>query len=406
MPSPDLALSEAGVAFDAFDQPPVGVDGEPDWESMFRGDPVEADGFGTAVPPARFGSRFAFELATEVTYDDNILYSPPGEEVEDVVFRIRPGLFFTTGDAERREFSFAALSYRPTGVVFVDLGDESSFDHDLYAEFGHRGPKLDVTLDAGFRTLSEATVDVSQRTDRQEFDSKVVMEYGFGARTGLRAEAGYSLEDYKVFADNDEWHADVYLTYNVGAKTQLGVGYGVGGLNPEQGDRQRYQRALGRLDWRATGKIGLAAWGGADFRRGGGASETTSVFGLELNGQLREGTVLRVSLGRDIDASALFGSETFVRTAVVAALEQRLGGRFTGVIEVGYEDYDYAADPGSAGGSGGREDKAWFVRPALRYQLREDLSAEVFYVFNENDSTLDPLDFERNQFGASVRYDF
>ena len=370
-----------------------------EWEQMFRGEPVESDGGGGFFSKVSTG----FDIAAEVVYDDNVLYSRVGEEVADVIFRIRPGLFFALGDAELREASFAKLSYNPTGSVYVDLSSENSFDHDVALALGHIGPKLSAIFDTSYQTMTDATVDVGERTERQLFDMGLLMEYALGAKTGLRGEAGYVVEDYDIYDGYQEWRADLYVTYDVRPKTTLGIGYGAGELRPEKGSSQRYQRALLRADWRATEKVALSAWGGADFRRSGGESETTSVYGVELSGRVREGTGVRLNLGRDIEASALVEAESYVRTAISVAVDQRLGSRFTGYLEIGYEDYDYG---GGGEGSGDRADKSWFLRPALRYQLRENLSAELYYVYRNNDSTVDLFSFKKNQVGASVRYDF
>ncbi len=389
---PDLALNLDSTAGE-------GVEREQRWEEMFRGEPVSrprGGGFFSRV-------RVDVDIAVEVLYDDNVLFARPGEEVADIVFRFRPGLVLAFGDAEVREASFLQLSYRPTGSVFVDLSSENSFDHDIAAVFGHRGPKLKTTFDASYRTITEATIDVSARTQRQIFDTGLLMEYALGAKTGLRGDAGYVVENFDMFAGSEEWQADLYLTYAGGGKSVVGIGYGGGELRPEGGRDQRYQRALLRTDWRVTEKFVLAAWGGADFRRTGAEQETTGVFGVEFGGRVRAGTGLRLSLQRGIEASALQQSESFVRTVFVVGVDQRLGRRFTALLDVGFEINDYATDGEEAVE---RADESWFVRPGIRYQFRENLSAEIYYAYRENASSIDLFDFKKNQIGASMRYDF
>jgi hypothetical protein len=70
---------------------------------------------------------------------------------------------------------------------------------------------------------------------------------------------------------------------------------------------------------------------------------------------------------------------------------------------VGFENYDYT---GGGELASSRSDDSIFLRPALRYRLRSDLTAEVFYAFRDSDSSINALDFESNQFGASVHYEF
>jgi hypothetical protein len=234
-------------------------------------------------------------------------------------------------------------------------------------------------------------------------NADAVMEYAIGGKTGVRAEFGYERADYDVLSGFDEWRADLYATYAIGGKTSVGVGYGFGQLRPDAQGSQDYQRALVRADWQATAKMAVAAWGGADFRKGDGADDTTAVFGFELTGDLREGTRIRLAAGRDIGASALIDTETYTLTRYSASIEQRLGERFTGVLEAGLEDYDYT---GGGELAGGRSDQSFYLRPALRYRLRGDLTAEVFYAFRDDDSSIDLLDFESNQIGASVHYEF
>lgn len=344
-----------------------------------------------------------FELDTEVVADDNILYSPAGEEVSDVIFRFTPGFFFGLGDEDSGAMAFVNAAYRPTASVFVDNDSENSVDHDVSLSFGGGGEKFRTSVDARYQTLSEASVDVGDRTDRQVVNADAVMEYAIGGKTGVRAELGYERADYDVLSDFDEWRTDLYATYAIGGKTSVGLGYGFGQLRPDAQGSQDYQRALARADWQATAKMAVAAWGGADFRKGDGADDTTAVFGFELTGDLREGTRIRLAAGRDIDASASVDTETYTLTRYGASIEQRIGERLTGVLEAGWEDYDYT---GGGDLDGGRSDESLYLRPALRYRLRGDLTAEVFYAFRDSDSSIDPLDFESNQIGASAHYKF
>ena len=367
-------------------------------ERLFRGDGWKRAETGERMRNRSDAAGLRIEFDSEVVSDDNITYAPSGDEVSDVIFRFRPGLFFDLGEVNSDEGSFASLGYRPTISLFADNDDENSFDHDVSVSFGQRGAKLQSTLETSYRTLSEASLDVGQRTDREVVNADLLMEYALGGKTGLRADLGYERADYDVFSDHDEWGADLYATYAISAKTSLGVGYGYGELRDNE-----YQRALARADWQTTAKLALAAWGGADFRSSGASDETTGVFGVELGGDLREGTRVRFGTSRDIGASALIDSESYTLTTFSAAIEQRLGCRFTGVLEAGIEDYDY-----SGGGelADSRSDESVFVRPALRYGLKDELSAEIFYAFRDNDSSVDLLDFENNQFGASVHYEF
>ncbi len=359
--------------------------------------------------PARFAEGWAakglrFDVASEVVHDDNIYYSRPGEEVSDVVLRFRPGIYFEAGDALEREGAFGSMSYRPQASVFIDNDGESTVDHDVALAFGGSQDRVKTSADIAFRTLSEPSVDVSERADRSELEAALEFEYDLTGKTGLRADAQYFRSDYDRFAGSDEWRAGLYATYSLGAKTELGIGYGYGELRPDAAVGEDYQRALVRADWEASAKLAAAAWGGADFRERDAADETSAVFGIELASQLREGTKLRLSAGRDIEASALLDSETYTLAKYSAAVEQRVGDRFTAVLEGGYEDYRYSG--GGEFSDSDRSDTGVFVRPALRYGLRDDLRAEVFYAFRDNDSSVDLLDFENNQFGASVRYEF
>ena len=386
------------VSAELLDEPASEANG---WmRNMFRGEPVGG------ADRIRLGEKLGVRLSveSEALYDSNIYYSAPGQEVSDVIFRVRPGIWVDYGDAVEREANFISIGYHPTFSIFTENSSENSFDQDVRAALGQRGAKLTSTLDVGYQTLSDPSIDVGDRTDRQVFDAALLMEYAVGAKTGLRLEAGYGLEDYKVYADSDEWRAELFATYAISQITTVGLGYGYGELRPEIDEAQRYQRALARADWRATEKMALAAWGGADFRKGGTQDgATTGVFGIEFKGDLREGTMVSLGLSRDIDASALNGSESYTLTSIWGRVAQRIGASFIGALEVGFEDYDYAAP---AAGRPQRDDQSFFIRPSLRYEFRENLSAEVFYSYRTNDSSIDGFDFDDSQVGASLRYQF
>jgi uncharacterized protein (PEP-CTERM system associated) len=106
-----------------------------------------------------------------------------------------------------------------------------------------------------------------------------------------------------------------------------------------------------------------------------------------------------------VTASGTMAGENLTRTGAAVRVQQKLGRRLTAGLEAGYEEMEFTAT--EAGGAGsGREDEYFFIRPSLRYEITEGRRAEIYYSLRRDRSSLDEFDFEANQAGFALGFDF
>lgn len=351
--------------------------------------------------------RFQFSLGAGVLYDDNI-YLSPREEVEDLIYRISPEVRLAWGDVLERERSFLLINYRPDVLIFHHTSEENTVEHAARVAGLRRFTRGAVGAEAGYRRLSDSTVDLSSRVARHVFDARVLLTYGWGARTSVDTALVWEAADYDDgrFADHQEAAHEIFVDYRFSDKTRAGLGISYGILDVEgQSRTQTFQRAMVRAETEATGRLTLDGRAGLELRQTAAGDDATPVFGLGLRYQAREGTLLTLDGEREVEASGSMEGLNYVRTSVRAGLRQRMGSRFVLQLEGGWEGYDYqAAD--ARGRLQARSDDYFFVRPALVYDFRENIQAEAFYRWSTNDSSVEGGGFHHVQSGVNMKIDF
>ncbi|MEM8953160.1 MAG: outer membrane beta-barrel protein [Verrucomicrobiota bacterium] len=341
-------------------------------------------------------------------YDDNIFISST-DKVSDFVFRITPILGFGAGDTVLREDNYLSVVYSPTGEVFVENSDQNSFNQDLLLAVGYRFHKLKVSYLGRYETLSDATADVGNRFDRRIFSNFLELAYSLSPKTRLIARGDAYNVKYKDEVDierSDEWSVDVLFEYDLSSKTKIALGYGYGTLDVTPSSSvQRFHRGLAEVEWSFSDKITLLGTGGVEFRDFGESDATTGIFDIGFDYRLREGSELGFRAYRRVEASAFTINQDFVATGMRASFRQRFGQRWSLLLDAGYEWANYEDISGEVRGPD-RRDEIFYIRPSLAYSLREWLTFELFYRYEEDDSNFPDFNYDNNQFGAQIRIEF
>jgi hypothetical protein len=73
-------------------------------------------------------------------------------------------------------------------------------------------------------------------------------------------------------------------------------------------------------------------------------------------------------------------------------------------LEGGVESVSYRQVSGA--GAADRDDRLWFIRPALQYRLSDDLGLEFFYRAASSDSSQNGFGYDQNTTGVRLDYQF
>lgn len=342
-----------------------------------------------------------FGVAISAAYDDNIYLSPVRPQ-GDLVARLSPAVTYRRGNAQLEEGGYLSFAYRPTAVIFAENNDNDRIDQEAAWEAGWRGEAIAVAYSGSARRLGDAIADVGTLTDRSELANGVRIAWSLQEKTQIEFAAGAESSRYDAagFADSDMTWGEVALRYAYSPKTQLGLIHRAGRFEVDAAGAQTVQRTTGRIEWNPTRKIAVDVEAGIEHRSYDRGSSNTPVVEARVGWSLQEGTEIYVNGYRRQEASAFLTGQNFVQGGVGLGIVQRLGDKWTGRIEGGFERADYRRVSGS--GPAGRVDRIHFIRPSLEYRFTDDFSMGLFYRYSENRSNDAAFGFENHSVGVEM----
>ena len=371
----------------------------------------------SSTEPRRF--HYSLRLTVRGVYDDNIFISNTNR-VSDYYFAIEPAITVGFGDIEGRGGNFLRLDYMPSVILFVDHSDEDTVEHLIRLEGQYQFSRLTLNLTQDVDILDGASlnstldttgllanIDVSTRTRLNLYNTRLRANYELSGKLFLTGEFDASIYDYTDFISSGIVAGGLYLYYNWTPKVAVGIG-GTGGYNfvDDPNPDQTFEQVNVRIDYQATGKLNLTASAGVEFRQfdGNRSERTTPVFEVGATYRPFDGTSVTLAAGRRMLNSGFFPDQDFATTYVIGRIQQRLFQRVYLGLAVGYENADYF--PTAQNVSATRDDDYYFIEPSVDVLITRFLSAGVYYLHREDDSSLDFFSFYDNQVGvrATLRF--
>jgi hypothetical protein len=367
--------------------------------------------------PRRF--HYSLRLNIRGVYDDNIFLSHTNR-VSDYYFAIEPMLTVGFGDIEGRGENYLRLDYMPSVILFVDHSDQNAVEHLILLEGQYRFSRLTLNLSQEVAILDGANLnstldttgllanlDVSGRTRLNLFITRLRANYDLTGKLFLTGEFDASIYDYHDFISSQIVSWGLYVNYNVTPKLTVGVG-GTFGLDfvEDPNVDQTFEQANFRINYQATGKLGLSASAGVEVRQFDNhrSDYVSPVFELGALYRPFDGTTITLTAGRRILNSGFFADQDFATTYVVGRVQQRLLRRVYLGLAVGYENSDYFAT--TSGVSATREDDYYFVEPSVDVLITRFLSVGAYYLRREDCSNFDFFSFYDNQIGVRATFRF
>lgn len=368
---------------------------------------VEAGPVMDAIEPRDEERRGGLELGVVVAaaYNTNI-YLSSTDPTSDMVYRVGPLIAYTQGDSKVGEGGYIRVAYQPTGVLYADQKANNRIDQSAGLEAGWKGKVSKLSYKGAARKLGDATADTGTQTERSELENELRAAWLVREKVSLEIAAGGWQTKYQnpSLVDSGRYFGELAVRYAYSPKTEVGVFYQAGRLKIEGADSQTIQQVAGSLNWQPREKISFKIDAGAELRKAGDTSTTNPVVNARVDWTPREGTRLFVTAYQRQDVSALNEGQIYEVKGVTAGISQRLGGNWAASLDAGYEVASYIPDSGT--GALSREDRIWFVRPALNYQFSDQLDASVFYEASEDDSTDSNFGYDAAVTGVELNYKF
>lgn len=338
-------------------------------------------------------------------YEDNINLADRNPE-HDLVIRVAPTVAYVRGAADDVEGGYIRVAYRPTGVVYTEHNDSNRVDQDASWDVGVRGQKFAAAYGGRVQKLGDPTPDTGRQTDRVMLEQVARVAWVPREKLALELAAGQSSTDYRDrrFADSHGAYGEVALRYAYSPKTRLGIIYRGGTFDVDGANNQNIQRGTVRLEWKPREKISFDVEAGGEHRAFDAGSATKPVIEAKATWQPRDGTGIFLSGHQRTEASAFYPGQDYDLTGISAGIEQRMGQKWSGRLEGGFEKASYSRVSGN--GPANRKDQIVFIRPSIRCQLTDDIDIEWFYRYECNDSNQPGFGYKSNTAGIQFGYKF
>jgi Putative beta-barrel porin 2 len=415
--NPEEPLPSSAEDTDAAPPQPTTPLGAPASQNVMLGGETVSSSEIHSGEPRRF--HYRLRLNIRGVYDDNIFISHT-DRVSDYYFAIEPMLTVGFGDIEGRVENYLRLDYMPSVILFVDHSDENAVEHLILLEGQYRFTRLTLNLSQEVAILDGANLnstldttgllanlDVSARTRLNFFVTRLRANYELSGKLFLVGEFDASIYDYHDFISSQIISGGLYINYNVTPKLMVGVGgtFGWDFVEDPSVD-QTFEQANVRINYQATGKLGLSASAGVEFRQFDNhrGDRVTPVFELGAIYRPFDGTTVTLTAGRRILNSGFFADQDFATTYVVGRVQQRLLRRVHLGLAVGYENSDYFATTNGVNAT--REDDYYFVEPSVDVLITRWLSVGVYYLHRQDCSNIDFFSFYDNQVGVRATFRF
>jgi polysaccharide biosynthesis protein VpsM len=413
--SPDNAVAQTDAAPEQPTTPLGGLDSR---NLTLGGETVSPKEL-PAAEPRRF--HYSFGLTIRAVYDDNIFLTN-SNKVDDWYFAIEPRLTVGWGDIEGRNENYIRLDYIPSIIFYADHSDENAVSHLIQLEGGYRFSRLTLSLSQEVYILDGtnlnsivdttglfANLDNSTFTRLNLFITRLRANYELSAKLFLTGEVDGWVYDYpdSGFISSEMISGGLYINYVVTPKLTLGVGgtFGYNWVDDPSVD-QTFEQANFRMNYQVTGKLGLSASAGVEFRQFDDHRDdyVSPVFELGAIYHPFDGTNITLAAGRRILNSGVFANQDFATTYVVGRFHQRLFRRVYLGLAGGYENSDYIAT--TSGVNAPRNDDYFFISPSIDVLITRWVSVGAYYLHREDNSNIDFFNFDNNQVGVRANFRF
>jgi hypothetical protein len=347
----------------------------------------------------KIGAGLDLGVVLSAAYDSNVFLHST-KPTSDMVSRIAPNASYTKGDPTGADGAYIRAAYSPTAVIYAENSSANRIDHEAAIRVGWRGEQLQIGFSGVIQKLGDATADTGRQTDRLEFENEVRAAWLPREKIALELAAGNRQDVYSedAFIDSSESYGEVAMKYAYSPKTQLGVTYQVRSLDVEDAPDQTTQRLAVHTEWRPRDKITVSLEAGGEHRKTEAGSRIDPVFEARLDWAPREGTGLYLTGHQREEASAFLAGQNYQVKGITAGVVQRLGGNWSARLDAGRETSRYSQVSGT--GADGRNDRIWFIRPALEYKISDQSNLALYYRASENESS--DADFGYRQTVAGI----
>ena len=321
-----------------------------------------------------------------------------GQAYNTTIQEISPGALLEMG-------RYWTLDYTPIWTVYSNNHFQNTFGQAVKLAGGTAYNDWVLGLIQSYAEIDAPSTATASQTRTETFNTALNGSYTMNSKMSLDLSLNQNFVSTDQFSSYKEWSTLDWLNYQFWPRLNAAFGAGGGYDNEATSPDMTFERAEGRVNWRATDKIGFQLHGGVEVRQflSGGASPLVNpVFDASIQYQPFEQTKISLSGSRAVSSSILQNQVTET-TAVNANLSQRLLGKVFLNLSGGYQLVKYVSSL-NISGSSSRNDDIYSLNTSLSRAFLKRGTFSIFYQISRDDSSQQGFSFTSHQVGFQVGF--
>jgi polysaccharide biosynthesis protein VpsM len=360
-----------------------------------------------AAPFLAIGDNAELFVTANVSaaYNDNILLSPSGAELEDTVFVFTPGFDLTFGKDSAIKGNLIGTS------TLSAYSDNDNLNNQLLgiggnADYDNGGP-LTLAANASFNELDQPTVDtpsLGKLVEREVTRAGVSGELAFSEKISAGAGFAYSHTDYSTAGYTSVWEYSVPVNvyYELTPKVDVSTGITYTRTDLDQGGANQYDAYYYNVGARGsfTPKLSGSFSVGYNTRSVNVGPDDDDSVGAKasLAYAYSDKTQLNLALSRDFSNSAT-GGASYENSQITLGAVNALTADWRLNASITYRTLDYQ--------NVSRQDDYIEANLGATYVINAHLTTSLGYTYRDNSSDAGAgNEFENNvvSLSLSARY--
>lgn len=363
-------------------------------------------------------------------WSDNLYNDVDGEEIDNFLTRITPGVWFALprkkvipialnphntspgglqNQLKESEYTDRFMSYALVGADFKYYSEESDLDDtDVIVEgllqYNMRGG---LSLQVADRyTMAEDVFGfetVDRINERPRFESNFLiatLDWQITEKLNFKFDYINFLlaydEEIDQFKDRVDNSFDFYGTFDITEKTSLFLEYKFIDITYDEAtDNDSTQDFyFAGIRWNTTEKLSVMLKVGyqeRDFTEREDRDTNNITYDLQVSYKYSEKTGLILSsyfTNEETDSTVATDKDVM---GITLSYNQEFSEKITGSLDLNYEDADYSQTIVTE-----RDEQTFRIRPALQYEIQEWMRVEVAYEYEDVQSTQDIFEYTTN----------
>jgi hypothetical protein len=298
------------------------------------------------------------------------------------------------------------LDYSPVFTLYSNNDFSDTFGQSARLEGGTVYNDWVLGLIQTYTLIDAPSMETASQTRQEYFDTLINGAYTINSKMSLDLQLNQKFVSADQYSSYHEWSTMDWLNYQFWPRLNTAIGVGGGFDDNQGGPDAAFEQAQGRVQWRATDRIGFQLHGGVEVRQflGGNANDLVNpIFGAAV--QYRPLEMTRISLaGQRVVSTSYLEEQTTETTRVSADLNQQLPEKFFLNLNGGYQFVKYVSTANDSGSD--RRDNYYFLNVQLGRAFLRRGSFAVVYQFGQDDSSEPGFSFTTHQVGVQIGYSY